>query len=132
MSKPELVTVTLPVPGNPFGTDFYILATLEIESWGTPETGRGYMADPANYDPGAGPEWSCKSAVLFHDCGGDGDPVLALDNLLSALAEFVESDAMRPAVEEALTKEKDGATEYALHCMDEAFDRAWRERKVEA
>ena len=37
---------------GPDGNEHDVSVTYEV-CWGTPETGRGYMADPYKYDPGS-------------------------------------------------------------------------------
>ena len=93
MSKPYTFTATLFPLGPIFGTDFYIVAQIAVDHFGSPEVGRGYMADPANYDPGSGPEWFVEgNPELFHDCGNGGEKVEIGQTLADALDEFICDD----------------------------------------
>ena len=40
---------------NPDADEINVSVSYSV-AWGTPETGRGYMADPYKYDPGSGDE----------------------------------------------------------------------------
>jgi hypothetical protein len=118
MSKPSTITKNL-FPGTAFfgcWADFYIKAEIQIDSFGSPETGRGYMADPAKYDPGSGPEWSIVGTPeLFHDCGGDGEKVQIGPKLVEALKEFIESDKrIAEQIEESIAKEQRDEARFGL------------------
>ena len=104
MAKNQRITVNLLVPGQQFGADFYVRAVIEVESFGTPETGRGYLADPEGYDAGSGPEWFvAEDPELFLDCGGDGEQQGVRAEFSSALTDFITSDAtMIEQVESAI------------------------------
>ena len=104
MAKNQRLTVNLLVPGQQFGADFYIRAVIEVESFGAPETGRGYLADPEGYDAGSGPEWFvAEDSELFLDCGGDGEQQGVRAELASVLVDFITSDAtMIEQVESAI------------------------------
>jgi hypothetical protein len=104
MSKNLQFTVNLSVPGQQFGADFYIRAVIEVESFGTAETGSGYLADPEGYDAGSGPEWFvAEDPELFLDCGGDGEQQGVRAELASVLVDFITSDAtMIEQVESAI------------------------------
>lgn len=115
MTKPDIITVDLSVPGTPFQTDFFIRATLEIESFGSDEFIPPYNR-PDLYDPGAGPDWSCIKVELWHDCGGDGEPVEIRPTLADHIKEFVESKEMRDAVEEEIAEAASDARSFADHC----------------
>jgi hypothetical protein len=107
--------------GNPFGTDFYIKATIEVEHSGWPETGRSYMADPMNYDPGSDPEWSVTGTPeLFLDCGGDGEQVVIGEALADALVDLIQSD--KSLIEQVVSKIDDFAhqDEHDADCAAEA------------
>ena len=111
MSK-ETFTATLFPTGEQFGTDFFMQATICVEDFGSPETGRGYPADPMNYDPGSGPEWSCTAVELFYDCGGpDGERVMIGEKLAETLREFVEDD--KDLIEQVESKISEFASEDA-------------------
>jgi hypothetical protein len=101
---PNKITVNLLVPGQQFGADFYIRAVIEVESFGTAETGRGYLASPEGYDAGSGPGWLvAEDPELFLDCGGDGEQQGVRAELASALVDFITSDAtMIEQVESAI------------------------------
>jgi len=80
MAKNQQLTVNLLVPGQQFGTDFYIRAVVEVESFGTPKTGRD-------------PRWSvAEYPELFLDCGGNGESVVAGPEFADALAYFVTTN----------------------------------------
>jgi hypothetical protein len=114
-------TATLFPPGNPFSADFYIKAEIEVAHFGSPETGRGYMADPMNYDPGSDPEWSViGKPELFLDCGGDGEPVAIGEAFADALKDLIESD--KDIAEQVVSKIDDfaGQDEYDADCAAEA------------
>jgi hypothetical protein len=96
------IEVVVRPSGHPLGTDLYIKASIEVSDFGSPETGCGYMADPTKYDPGSGPEWSVDALELFHDCGGDGEPVIIGESLADALKDLIESD--RHMVEQVESK----------------------------
>ena len=104
MAKNQRLTVNLLVPGQQFGADFYIRAVIEVESFGAPETGRGYLADLEGYDAGSGPEWFvAEDSELFLDCGGDGEQQGVRAELASVLVDFITSDAtMIEQVESAI------------------------------
>lgn len=88
------ITATIPLPGTQFSTNFYIRATIDVTSFGEPETGRGYLADPAGYDLGAGAEWSITGTPeLYLDSGGDGERVLIGPEFAEALKAFIERDS---------------------------------------
>ena len=102
------IEAIISLPGLHFGTDFYVKATIEVTHFGSPEVGRGYMADPAGYDPGSGPEWSIVGTpALFLDSGGDGEAVTIGPQTADAIREFIESDAaVIERVEKIIAKEK--------------------------
>ena len=87
------IEAIIPLPGLHFGADWYIKATIEVESFGTPESGRQTWGDPENYDPGSGPEWSIVGTPeLFLDSGGYGEAVTIGPQTADAIREFIESD----------------------------------------
>ena len=96
------------LPGLHFGTDWFVKATVEVTDFGSPEVGRGYMADPRNYDAGSGPEWSIVGTpALFLDSGGDGEAVTIGPQTADAIREFIETDkAVIEQVERIITNEK--------------------------
>ena len=102
------IEIILPLPGLHFGSDWYVRATVEVENFGTPEVGRGYLADPAGYDAGRGPEWSITGTPeLFLDSGGDGEAVTLGPQGSAAIREFIESDkAAIEQVERQIAKER--------------------------
>ena len=102
------IDATICLPGLHFGTDWFVKATIEVTHFGSPEVGRGYMADPWNYDAGSGPEWSITGTpALFLDSGGDGEAVTIGPQVADALREFIESDKRaREQVERIIAKEK--------------------------
>ena len=97
--KIDMYEMTLFVPSHPMGTDFYIKAVIEVESYGA-------KPDPWGDDPGAGAEWSCTAIELWHDCGGEGERVWGMGcELFDHLRGLVEDDgSMREQVEENLSK----------------------------
>ena len=102
------IEIIIPLPGLHFGAAWYVRATIEVENFGTPEVGRGYLADPAGYDAGSGPEWSIVGTpALFLDSGGDGEAVTLGPQTADAIREFIESDkAVIEQVEKIIAKEK--------------------------
>lgn len=104
--KPETMFFIIHVPGLQFDTDFFLKAQIAVTSFGEPETGRGYLADPFNYDPGSAPEWSViGNPELYHDCGGDGEALTVGGRLADALKEFIENDkAVIEQIESAIAK----------------------------
>ena len=87
------IEAIISLPGLHFGADWYVKATIEVTHFGSPEVGRGYMADPRNYDAGSGPEWSIVGTPeLFLDSGGDGEAVTIGPQTADAIREFIESD----------------------------------------
>lgn len=113
----EVFTTNLFPKGNPFNADFYIVADIQIDSYGSPETGRGYLADPMNYDPGSDPEWSLCKVKLFLDCGGDGEPVQIGPKFAEAIMEYIEADKdLCEQVCEAIGKFARDEYEYARDC----------------
>ena len=96
------------LPGLHFGTNWFVKATIEVTHFGSPEVGCGYMADPAGYDAGSGPEWSIiGTPTLFLDSGGEVEPVTIGPQTADAIREFIESnEAVIEQVERIIAKEK--------------------------
>ena len=132
----EKLILTIPLPGHHFGADFYVKTVIEVTDAGTPETGRGYLADPWNYDAGSAPEWSVfGTPELFLDCGGDGEPVTIGPEFANALRELIEDDkAIKEQVEEKIAKENDPIErrERAIYDREADADFRWRERRDES
>ena len=130
----EKLTLTIPLPGHHFGADFYVKAVIEVTDAGTPETGRGYLADPWNYDAGSAPEWSVfGTPELFLDCGGDGETVTIGPEFANALRDLIEDDkAIKEQVEEKIAKGTDDSIFTTLAERRERAIYRWREREADA
>lgn len=82
--------------GDDFDTEAEIEVTYSV-AWGSPETGRGYMADPYRYDPGAPDVVECVQLVAIN-----GEPVNVYppEFAAQALAE-IETNHTEAMLEEA-------------------------------
>ena len=102
------IDAIIPLPGLHFGADWFVKATIDVEDFGRPETGRTFYGDPERYDPGSAPEWSIVGTpALFLDSGGDGEAVTLGPQTADAIREFIESDkAVVEQVERIIAKEK--------------------------
>lgn len=103
---------TIAPPGYPFGADFFIKATIEVEHFGSPEVGRGYMADPDKYDPGSAPEWSVFGTPELHlDLGGGKSEIQTIGPEFAArLADYITEDKqIIEQVESAISEAKEDA-----------------------
>jgi hypothetical protein len=106
------IEATIFVPGYPFGADFFIKAIIEVEHFGQSEVGRGYLADPANYDPGSAPEWSVFGTPELHlDLGGGKSEIQTIGPEFAArLADYITEDKqIIEQVEAAISEAKEDA-----------------------
>ena len=68
MTKRYTYATTLSWGGDTPTAELEVECTYSVD-WGTPETGRGYLADPAGYDPGSPTVVECIKIVSV-----DGKP----------------------------------------------------------
>lgn len=103
-------------------------AELEVEveysvAWGSPETGRGYMADPEKYDPGS-PDIVEDIKVLKID-GRERPWALGFGFISDAEAETMITEKLE-AHEEDMIRD---AAEVEAADADEARERRWEETR---